>query len=161
MKKIFALLIIILVIAVALATTTAAAQTVEQLKLEVAALRDHNERLIKALEYKTAKADEHQVVAMSITANAEQQYEVIEEAQDYLWMAESALEELERIVKGRASQSEMRIIIRDIREVIREAKRLLDEAISLKSVNDQVSLDKRLHYNDNRMHSRGVESVLC
>lgn len=134
MKQIFTLVTILLVIAVALATITAAAQNVEQLKLEVAALRDHNERLIKSLDYKTAKADEHQVVAMSITANAEQQYEAIEEAQDYLWMAESALEELERVIKGRASQSEMRIIIRDIREVIREASRLLREAEALEVV---------------------------
>lgn len=99
-------------------------------KQELELLREHNGRLLAARDEVESNINELQFRVESVAVNAEGVHEAIEATQDYLWMARSALDELDKAVRRKATQTELKIIVRDIQEVVLQAERHLEEAIA-------------------------------
>lgn len=97
---------------------------------ELELLREHNGRLQVARDEVECNINELQFRVESVAVNAEGAHEAIEATQDYLWMARSALEELDKAIQRKAAQTELKIIVRDIQEVVLQAERHLEEAIA-------------------------------
>lgn len=98
---------------------------------ELELLREHNHRLLEAMDANENLMEENNQVVVTVHADAVEMYKSMVEVQNYLSMAESALEELDRAVQARAARWELEIIVRDIRETLQDANKQLDEALSL------------------------------
>ena len=116
----------------------------QAVKQEIIELKAHNQQLIKRLN--TLEAD------LAATRDAAMQWKEytsrlaadMAEVRDWLWHAEIALDELDRIIaRGKVSRPVLSVIARDIRYAIQEAnKALLDEeAIRIaQSIEEQAKL---------------------
>lgn len=131
-KYITVILMFALLFAVAFTTGAIAATqqgTVRQLEQEVALLRDHNERLIKSLDSSEARQNEAITIAFNGEADKEQMVAAMTEAGEWLWMAEMAIDELDRVVREGDPEADIPVIIKDIRDVIAEANSALGQAL--------------------------------
>jgi hypothetical protein len=123
---IFALLF---VVAFSSGMVAAAQQKTQLLEQEIALLRDHNGRLIKSLALSNARQDDAINMAHNGEADKEQLLLAMSEATNWLWMAEEALNELDRVVREDDQEASIPVIIRDIRDVIAEANSALGQAL--------------------------------
>lgn len=112
-----------------LGSALAAGKSRDSSELEL--LREHNQKLLEAMDANELLMEENNQVVVAVQADAVEMYKSIVEVQNYLDMAESALGELDRAVQARAAKWELEIIVRDIRETLQDANKLLDEALSL------------------------------
>jgi soluble lytic murein transglycosylase-like protein len=141
----FNIFMILVVVSAALFAGHVAAKQDQYLNSKIEALKDHNERLIKALERSEARHNDAQVVIASTSADQEQLVANLLDAKDYLWMASTALDELERVIQENDQEADIRIIIRDIRDVINQANTSLGQALSEEIA--QVNYRESIAYN--------------
>jgi len=121
MRKLMPLMLVFaLIFAVAFAAGALVAQgrTIREQGHEIASLREHNERLVKTLDLSELQHSNALTMAYSGKEDKEQLVEAMDEASEWLWMAEAALEELDRVILEQDSEADIPIIIRDIRVVL-------------------------------------------
>lgn len=123
---IFALLF---VVAFSSGMVAAAQQKTLLLEQEIALLRDHNGRLIKSLALSEARQADALTMAHNGETDKEQLFLAMSEASNWLWMAEEALNELDRVVREGDPEADIPVIIKDIRDVIAEANSALGQAL--------------------------------
>lgn len=99
-------------------------RTIRDLAQENAVLAEHNQRLLKSMD----RAEEQQTAAETIAENTSGDnadlLETIEEAKMWLWMAEAALTELERVIDEEPTH--VPYVLRDVRDGVIQATILLE-----------------------------------